>query len=124
MPRPSALSTRGVSDDHQTDFYLHGKHYGAIGRRHRVVGQSRRQPLRLSIADTADFGILRMVAEQSDEALRLLKDAGFIARETDVIGVGVPDRPGELARIMALLSDKDSISSIFRPRWNIRSTRP
>lgn len=123
MPRPSALSTRGVSDDYQTDFHLHGKHYEPTGRRHRVVGQSRRQPLRLSIADTADFGILRMVAEQPDEALRLFKDAGFIARETDVIGVGVPDRPGELARIMALLRDQGSIPSIFLPRWNTRSTR-
>ena len=60
----------------------------------------------LSIADTADFGILRMVADQPDEAVQLLKDAGFIARETDVIGVEVPDHPGELARIMALFRDE------------------
>lgn len=60
----------------------------------------------LSIADTADFGILRMVADQPDEAVRLLRDAGFIARETDVIGVEVLDHPGELARIMALFRDE------------------
>ena len=60
----------------------------------------------LSIADTADFGILRMVADQPDEAVQLLKDAGFVARETDVIGVEVPDHPGELARIMALFRDE------------------
>jgi hypothetical protein len=60
----------------------------------------------LSIADTADFGILRMVADQPDEAVQLLKDAGFIARETDVIGVEVQDQPGELARIMALFRDE------------------
>ena len=59
----------------------------------------------LSIADTSDFGILRMVADQPDEAVRLLKDAGFIARETDVIGVEIPDHPGELARIMVLFRD-------------------
>lgn len=56
----------------------------------------------ISMADTTDFGILRMVADQPDTAVRLLKDAGFTARETDVIGVEVPDHPGELARIMAL----------------------
>lgn len=56
----------------------------------------------ISIADTTDFGILRMVADQPDAAVQLLKDAGFTARETDVIGVEIPDRPGELARIMAL----------------------
>ena len=60
----------------------------------------------LSIADTTDFGILRMVADQPDAAVRLLKDAGFTARETDVIGVEVPDHPGELARIMALFRDE------------------
>ena len=46
-----------------------------------------------------------MVADQPDEAIRLLKEAGFTARETDVIGVEVPDHPGELARIMALFRD-------------------
>jgi hypothetical protein len=59
----------------------------------------------ISIADTTDFGILRMVADQPDAALQLLKAAGFTARETDVIGVEVQDHPGELARIMALFRD-------------------
>jgi hypothetical protein len=59
----------------------------------------------ISIADTTDFGILRMVADQPDAAVKLLKDAGFTARETDVIGVEVPDQPGELARIMSLFRD-------------------
>jgi len=60
----------------------------------------------ISIADTTDFGILRMVADKPDEAVQLLKNAGFTARETDVIGVEVPDHPGELARIMALFRDE------------------
>jgi len=60
----------------------------------------------ISIADTTDFGILRMVADQPDAAVELLKSAGFAARETDVIGVEVQDNPGELARIMALFRDE------------------
>ena len=60
----------------------------------------------ISIADTADFGILRMVADQPDEAVELLKASGFTARETDVIGVEVPDQPGALATIMALFRDE------------------
>ena len=59
----------------------------------------------LSIADTADFGILRMVADQPDAAVKLLRAAGFTARETDVIAVEVPDHPGALARITALFRD-------------------
>ena len=60
----------------------------------------------LSIADTADFGLLRMVAANPAKAVALLNDSGFVARETDVIGVEVPDHPGELARIMALFRDE------------------
>ena len=60
----------------------------------------------ISIADTTDFGILRMVADQPDEAVKLFKQEGFTARETDVIGVEVPDHPGELARIMSLFRDE------------------
>ena len=60
----------------------------------------------LAIADTADFGILRMVADQPDAAVKLLREAGFTARETDVIGVEVPDHPGALARLMALFRDE------------------
>ena len=60
----------------------------------------------ISIADTTDFGILRMVADQPDAAVDLLRKAGFTARETDVIAVEVPDHPGALATIMALFRDQ------------------
>ena len=60
----------------------------------------------ISIADTADFGILRMVADRPDAAVALLKASGFAARETDVIAVEVPDQPGALATIMALFRDE------------------
>ena len=60
----------------------------------------------ISIADTADFGILRMVADRPDAAVAQLKAAGFAARETDVIAVEVPDQPGALATIMALFRDE------------------
>jgi hypothetical protein len=60
----------------------------------------------ISIADTADFGILRMVADQPDAAVELLRTSGFTARETDVIAVEVPDQPGALATIMALFRDE------------------
>ena len=60
----------------------------------------------LSIADTTDFGILRMVADDPDQAVSILRGAGFTARETDMIAVEVADHPGELARIMALFRDE------------------
>ena len=60
----------------------------------------------MSIADTTDFGILRMVADRPDDAVLALKAAGFTAKVTDVIAVGVEDTPGQLARITALFQEK------------------
>ena len=54
----------------------------------------------ITIADTADFGILRIVADSPDRTLKLLEESGFTARATDVLGVEVEDRPGGLARVM------------------------
>jgi len=59
----------------------------------------------ISIADTADFGILRMIVDQPDQTLAILKTAGITAKETEVIGVEVEDNPGELARVTELFKD-------------------
>lgn len=58
----------------------------------------------LSLADTADFGILRLIVNDPDKALSLLKKAGLTVRETEVVAAEVPDRPGGLAEILRLLS--------------------
>ena len=60
----------------------------------------------ISIADTTEFGILRLIADQPEKAVKLLKEAGFAARETDVIAVEIADEPGSLTRIMALFRDE------------------
>jgi hypothetical protein len=60
----------------------------------------------VSIADTADFGILRMVTDNPDKTYEELIRAGFTAKETDVIGVEVDDKPGGLARVMTLFRDE------------------
>lgn len=56
----------------------------------------------ITIADTADFGILRLIADDSNKAVEAFKKAGFTAKVTDVIGVEVPDRPGGLADVMEI----------------------
>jgi len=60
----------------------------------------------LSIADTADFGILRIIVDKSEEASTVLQKEGYIVRVTDVLGLSVPDTPGSLAKILRALSDK------------------
>ena len=57
----------------------------------------------LSIADTTDFGILRLVVDQPDKAEQILREAGLTVSLTNVIAVGLPDRPGGFAAVMQAL---------------------
>ena len=59
----------------------------------------------LSIADTTDFGILRLIVDDPDAAALALKDAGVTVSITNVIAVGIDDVPGAFARPMRILSD-------------------
>lgn len=60
----------------------------------------------LSIADTIDYGVLRLIVNDPHKARSALEGAGFTATETDVIAVEMPDRPGALAHVIGLLSEK------------------
>lgn len=59
----------------------------------------------LSIADTTNFGILRLIVNKPDEAAKALKDAGLTVSVTNVIAIGIPDRPGGFAAAMQSLAD-------------------
>jgi hypothetical protein len=61
----------------------------------------------LSIADTSDFGILRLIVDQPDRAYQVLKEGGFTVSATDVLAVAVPDKPGGLAPALAALEAAD-----------------
>ncbi|GAB4345911.1 MAG: ACT domain-containing protein [Desulfobulbaceae bacterium] len=54
----------------------------------------------LSVADTADFGILRLIVDKVDDAKRVLRESGFTVGKTNVIAVEVPDRVGGLAGVL------------------------
>lgn len=57
----------------------------------------------LSLADTTDFGILRLIVDKNERAKQTLKANGFTVGKTEVIAVEVPDRPRGLARILRTL---------------------
>ncbi|MGC8872078.1 MAG: ACT domain-containing protein [Caldimicrobium sp.] len=61
----------------------------------------------LSIADTSDFGILRMIVNKPEEAKKALEEGGFTTKITHVIAVGVRDEPGGLAEILKILYEND-----------------
>jgi len=60
----------------------------------------------LSLADTSDYGILRLIVDKPDKALAVLKKANFTLAETDVIAVEVPDKPGGLSDVLGYLTSE------------------
>jgi hypothetical protein len=58
----------------------------------------------LSLADTSDFGILRLIVDDVDKCVKALRDTGHTVSLTEVLAVEVPDRPGGLAGILEVLS--------------------
>jgi hypothetical protein len=61
----------------------------------------------VSIADTAEFGILRIIVDKQEAAIRELSERGFTVRETDVFVVEINDAPGSLAALVKLFRDKN-----------------
>jgi hypothetical protein len=61
----------------------------------------------LTIADTSDFGILRMVVNKPEAAYETLKKAGFTVKESGVIAIEMDDRPGVFFEIMSLCDRKN-----------------
>jgi hypothetical protein len=57
----------------------------------------------LAIADTSDFGVLRLIVDDNEKAEKILKNQGFTVRKTQVVAVEVNDEPGGLHRILDLL---------------------
>ncbi len=63
----------------------------------------------LSIAETQDFGILRLIVNDEDTAEKTLVDAGYLIKVTDVVGVKISDEPGRLTSALSVL-DKAGIN--------------
>ena len=58
----------------------------------------------LNIAETDDFGVLRLVVDKPKDALAGLKAGGFVASTTEIVAVEVPDNPGGLSEVLGVLS--------------------
>jgi hypothetical protein len=60
----------------------------------------------LYLADTADFGILRLIVNDTEKARKALKENGFTVEKTKVIAIEVPDKPGGLSIILNTIKDE------------------
>lgn len=59
----------------------------------------------LSIADTRDFGILRLIVNDNDTACKTLSEQGYLIKITEVVGVKIGDAPGKLSKALQVLDE-------------------
>ena len=68
----------------------------------------------LSIADTKDFGILRMIANDTDKTVDVLRKASYVVADPEVVAISIPDTPGQLSRVLDILgSDNVNIEYLY-----------
>lgn len=72
---------------------------GALSEVCRVLKDAQVNLCAMSVADTAEFGILRLLLDDIDRGNTALKTAGFITKETNVLAIGVPDCAGGVAGV-------------------------
>ena len=76
---------------------------GRLGDMARALGDARIDMHALMVADTEEFGVVRIICDQPHRAIEVLGDLGFGASVTPVTGVEIPDRPGGLADVLEAL---------------------
>lgn len=92
----------------QISIFLENKH-GRLAKVTRILGNNNIDISALSIADTTDFGILRLIVNYPEKAKKILTDNGFTVSINNVIAVEVEDKPGGLSSTLEIL-DKRGIS--------------
>ena len=80
---------------------------GSVSDITNLLGSNNINIRSLQIADSTDFGILRLIVDNASKALELVKMSGYTAKLTDVISVVVPDKPNGLNDLLKILSDNN-----------------
>ncbi|MGD0154284.1 MAG: ACT domain-containing protein [Thermacetogeniaceae bacterium] len=88
----------------QISIFLENK-CGRLSSVTRAIGDQGINIRAFSIADTTDFGVLRLIVNRPDETFKTLQEAGFAVSMTDVLAVEIPDHPGGLAGVLELMQD-------------------
>ena len=76
---------------------------GRLAEVTRILTQQGINIRALSLADTANFGVLRLIVNEPDRCLRVLREHELVAQETDVIAVEIGDKPGSLHSVVEIL---------------------
>lgn len=93
---------------------------GALRRPVKMLADAGFNILTLSLADTQQFGILRLIVREWEKAGQLLEKAGLVVKVSEMVAIGVPDQPGELADIL-LAIEKGRVNIEYLYGFTIKS---
>ena len=78
---------------------------GALAEFTKILEKSNIDLRALSLAESEDFGIVRVIVDDPFNAIQILKDEGYVCSITKVIAVEIEDKPGALVRMLNILGD-------------------
>ena len=90
----------------QISIFLENKP-GGLEKVTKILADAKINIRTLAVADTSDFGIVRMIVNDVEAAAKALKENGFTVSRTSVVAVEVPDQPGGLHSILSVISKED-----------------
>ena len=103
---------------HQISVFLENR-AGQLAEITKVLADNGIDLRAISIAETADYGVLRMIVDNAEKATGILLTNGYILSMTPVLVVGVPDQPGGLAPVLSVMAegniDIEYMYSLFTP---------
>ena len=80
---------------------------GALLSMTTVLAESRIDMRAFTLAETSDFGIVRIIVDDVYKTCQVLKDMGFVYSISSVLGVVIPDVPGGLNQVLQILTEED-----------------
>ncbi len=90
----------------QVSVFLENKS-GRLNEVARILGDSEINISAFTVADTSDFGVLRLIVSEPEKAVKVLKENQFSVRTTDVVLVNSPNRPGALSKMLQILNSEE-----------------
>lgn len=83
--------------------------FGKISEIIKVLADNSIDISALSLADTSEFGILRLIVDQPELAVKVLKEEGVIVKLNDVLAIAIDDAPGGLSKALAVLTEANVV---------------
>ena len=78
---------------------------GKLAEAMKLLKSSKINIRALALADTKDFGILRIIVNDTDKTVDILKDASYAVTVTEVVAISIPDSAGQLSRVLDILGE-------------------